>query len=547
MIFSFLIIAGCDGGMPDEFEATFAKDALIISVGNHKLSAGREAIVGLDNGQESYASRWVDGRLIFPIPWQPGREYQVRLDDQTWTGRAPQNPTPFIWSVRELGKLEQSPTVKEWSPAVYEDVAVSPDGRYVGVASFDHNVYMYDATGKKMWEYRIPEGVGVAIAFSADNSFVYVGESSAEGNVYAFNVLTGELVWQYALANDIGGRDSARWNSRPKVTNLAVNGNRLIVSAEYTQRVTESNGERAKVQYVTACVVRALDGKNGAAFWRYPAVGSMDTGVSRISVSADGGKVAFANHSWSRGKRYLDGSVRVLNGHTGEVAAYCLLDPKGGQFSYVGIFDGISLSPDGNYLAVVTADNRGMLFDAGAVDITGDLGQVLPLIWQRQISKIQEVGGVPVYAYGNTAHVGNDGRTFFMTGATFVADKTATSAAPPFLHPDATTMFAYDRGGELIWRWQSEGGISKLRFSRDARYAVVPVYHNYVSRQKERAGIYCLDLKAAADPLVWFYSFEGVAVAAGLDAGGGIIAGIEIPVRQMEDQPLGKHRLHILQ
>ena len=190
-----------------------------------------------------------------------------------------------------------------------------------------------------------------------------------------------------------------------------------------------------------------------------------------------------------------------------------------------------------------------MLFDVssirpGAAEAGGDFR----LLWVNQISAVQQIGGVPVYAYGNTAHTNDSGRSFFMTGATFLADKTTASGAPPFMHPDATTLFAYDASGKLLWKWQTEGGLSKLKFSRQSGYAVIPVYHNYVTRQKDKSGIYVLDLSSTGDnPLVWVYYLEGVAVAAGIAGDGTTIVGVEVPIRMTDDRPSGKHRLHVLQ
>lgn len=351
------------------------------------------------------------------------------------------------------------------------------------------------------------------------------------------------------MAADIGQMDTKKWNSRPKITNLAVVGGSVVTSAEYTQRVTEQTGEKAKVIYVTSCVVRAFDGTTGEAKWRYPEAGVMDTGVSRISYSADGSKLVFANHSWSKGQHYPDGSIRILDGITGKLLGSHQLKPKGGQFSYLGIFKGISISSNGKYLTVITADNRGLLFDVSSVaNNTAEEKRDFRLLWLQQISNIQQVGGVPVYAYGNTAHTTDEGLVYFMTGATFLADKASTSGAPPFMHPDATTLFSYSKDGELLWKWQSEGGIGELQFSPDSRYLIIPIYHNYVTKQKDKSGIYCLDLsRTTGEPLVWFYPVEGVAVAAGIAADSTSIGGIEVPIRQMDDRPIGKHRLHILQ
>lgn len=532
-------------------QGVFTKDGLVIV--NAVAAGSTPQDVTITSNNQSKAADWQiigNGSLLIPEAWQPGANYEVQIDGKTWSGGAPMNPTPLLVYSGELGALEQTPSIKDWSPAVYEDVAVSADGKYIGVASFDHNIYLYDNTGQKIWEYRIPGGVGMAVAFAADGSKLYVGESSMDGNLYAFDSASGKILWQYSMAADIGNGNMQRWNNRPKITNIVVIGDKVTASAEYTERVAEQAGEKANVRYVTSCVVRTFDSTTGQSLWRYPEAGVMDTGVSRLAYAADGSKLVFANHSWSKGQTYLDGSIRILEGTTGKLMGLQQLTPKDKQFNYVGIFDGISISPNGKYLTVVTADNRGMLFDiSGITSMASEAGasQEFRLLWLRQISQIQQIGGVPLYAYGNTAQVTDEGKAFFMTGATFLADKTTTAGAPPFMHPDATTLFSYSTGGELVWKWQSEGGISKLKFSQDRRYVLIPIYHNYVTNEKDKSGIYCLDLsQTSGEPLVWFYPVEGVSVAAGIAADGSVISGVEAPIRQLDDRAVGKHRLHIL-
>lgn len=537
--------AGC-GKKSTVVQGVFTRDGIALVGATTAGESPREVSLRV-NDQPKAASWQKSGRFILlREPWQAGTSYEVSVDGKSWRGIAPLNPASLAVNAEELGSLEETPSVKEWTPAVYEDVAVSPDGKYIGVASFDHNVYLYDDKGQKLWQNRIANGVGVAVAFVADGSRLFVGESSPDANIYAFDISSGKIVWQYSFAADIGSSSAPRWNQRPKITGIVAAGGRVVASAEYTQRVTEKDGARTKVKYVTACVVKAFDIKNGDVVWRYPQTGAMDTGVSRMTASADGGKLVFANHSWSKGREYVDGALRILNGATGKLIGLHQLTPK--RFSYVGLFDGVHLSPNGNYLAVITADSRGMLFDVSGVTDEGvDHVSEFRLLWLRQISKIHQVGGVPVYAYGNTARTTDDGRVFFMTGGTFLADKTASTGAPPIVHPDATSLFAYSADGGLLWKWQTEGGISKLRFSCDSRYLILPVYHNYVTGQNDRAGLYCLDLaKSDGDPLVWFYQFEGVAAAAAIAGDGTAIAGLEVPLRQADDRPVGRHRLHIL-
>lgn len=557
LVLLLLVIAtlsgGCGADASADMQGIFTKNGIMLMNAVKPGDIPQEIVVRVNGESKEIQWQIMGGKnLILAESWEPWQNYEIEINGRKWNGTAPLTPTAAVLATGELGKLEETPSLKEWSPVVYEDVAVSPDGRFIGIASFDHKIYLYDNTGKKLWDYGIPDGVGVAIAFARDGLSLFVGESSPEANCYAFDTLSGKKLWQYSFSGDIGSDSTPKWNNRPKITSIAVMGNQVVASAEYTQRVTERLAGKAVVKYVTSCLIRAFDNRTGSSNWRYPQEETMDTGVSRLTFSADGSKLVFANHSWSKGQRYLDGSIRILDGATGRVLGiHQLEEPKDGQCNYIGIFDGIHISPNGRYLAVVTADNRGMLFDISHITIENSeqgASTEFPLLWLRQISNVQRIGGVPVYAYGNTAHTTDDGQVLFMTGATFLADKTATSGAPPFVHPDSTTLFFYRSNGELMWKWQSDGGIGKLRFSGDGRYLVLPIYHNYITRKKDKAGLYCFDLIAAqGKKLLWFYPLEGIAVTAGVAENGTTAAGVEVPVRQSDDTLLGTHRLHILQ
>jgi len=541
-----MVTTGCLVGTENSgIQGIFTKNGILVKSDSEMVVT--KAQLRVNEQDQMVNSRYMGkNTVLFPVNWQAGDKYQLVSAKEKWNSPAPGKPEAWLSATVPTGELEELPTINEWSVVVNESVAVSPDGQYVAVGSFDHSVYVVDRQGKKLWVYRIPSGMPTSVAFSMDGDIVFVGESSPDGKLYAFERLSGKILWDYAFADDIGKGISAQWSNRPNVRSLVVNGDTVIAAGQHRKRVVEKAGERSIINYPTVSVVAAFDGKTGQKRWRYPENETMDTGVSKIVVSTDEEKVVFANQSWSPAEKYPDGGIRILNGKTGNLAASFQASIIKPYFAWVGIHEGIDISANGKYLGIFASDNQAMLFDLDKVNML-ETGKALKPEWIRQISKVHEVGGVPVYASGSSAHVTDGGKLFFMTSNTFVADKTAASA-PPFMHPDSATFFSYNNNGELLWRWQTEGGVGRVRYSADGRFMVVAMYHNYINQSNSRAGIYCFDLQVeGADSLAWFYPVEGVATVVDIALDGTTIAGCEAPIRLKGDTVIGQHRLHILQ
>ena len=548
-----LMTAGCAGhenAAADSLQGVFTKNGLVVTT--EKAVAAKDVRLSIDGNIQQDKGKMIGERtLLFEGAWQAGSKYEVKMKGNIWSDVAPSRPGILVGNVVKLGEFEDFPTINESSTPVYDDAAITPDGKYIALASYDNKVYVYDRTGNKLWDYGIPNGTPISAVFSSDGMVLFIGEASADANLYAFDTVSGKQLWKYSFSPIIGNGISQNPSNRPKVRNLAVSGNMIVAGSEFVQRVVEKDGEKVVVTNPTQSILMAFDGKTGNRLWQYPASGVMDTTISKITVSADGQKVLFANYIHASPpsidtQEYPDGVIRLINGKTGELAGSYSLKPNRPIFKFVGINEGIQISPNGKYAAVFIGDNRGMLFDLSEIDLDKKSGDI-KLAWLEQVSKIIEVSGVPVYASGNVARVRDDGTVYFMTSATYMADK-SFSLAPSFSHPDATTVFAYDRSGTVLWKWQTEGGLGKARFSADSRYMLAGIYHNYVARKKERSGLYCLDLQATGqDKLVWFYPTSGVAICGNIAADGTTIAGSESPLRREDGTLTGEHRLHILQ
>ncbi len=490
--------------------------------------------------------------ILASFEWEPSKKCAITIKSEEGVINeetvSPKKPSAYKLGEAKLGSLEKFPQVESWKDVPSEETIISPDGKYIAMASFDGKFYVFDNAGKKLWNYQVPDGVGKKVAFSGNGEILLAGEASADGYLYAFNTKTGEEIWKYKVSDDVGTSTDSYWYYRPMIYSLTVSGDTAFAAGQLKQKEKKMVEDKEVTVYKTKCFIYAFDVESGKTKWRFPEDEPMDTGVPKVVATPDGNKVMFVNQSWNYGavqEKYPDGTIRLLNGETGKEMAAYKVDALEPYFKFVGIWDGICISPDGNHFTAMAGDGRGFLFDLTKAKETSELR----LVWMKEISKIQEVSGVPIYAYGNGTHVDNEGNAVFATSVTYSADKTKCSGTPPAVHPDATTIFAYSNEGKLQWKWKAEGKIGCPLFSQDNRYMVVGVAHDWVSQNKDMAGVQCFDLTKegnASDKLCWFYPVEGICAIATISNNGESIAAIEAPI-QMEDKSIsGNHKIHFV-
>ena len=68
-----------------------------------------------------------------------------------------------------------------------------------------HLAVLQPLTGEILWKTRISEGYVGRMAFSRDNTVLYVGEQAVDGFIYCYNLTTDKptLRWKYRTADDI--------------------------------------------------------------------------------------------------------------------------------------------------------------------------------------------------------------------------------------------------------------------------------------------------------------------------------------------------------
>ncbi|MDL1964895.1 MAG: PQQ-like beta-propeller repeat protein, partial [Deltaproteobacteria bacterium] len=444
--------------------------------------------------------------------------------------------------------------INEWSKKLYEDVDISTRGK-IGVGGFDQTVRVYDRRGRVIWKHKIPTGVVRCVRFSPTGDYLFAGEASPDGNIYCFCAKTGKLCWKCGAVKDVGASSETYYGHQPKICSIVCVGERIYVSAARNQEDYITVGSRKVKYWPKRGVIYALDLKTGELLWKFPATGSMDTSPLKVSVDASGRYLTFGGWGGSADGRirqkYPENTLYLLDAINGALIwRYSVPPVEKHGFQSISIGGNSHISPNGKYVACCSSDGRFFLFD-----MAKSVEKKMPhLIYKKAISTPIKVSGIPIYAYGGKVFVDDEGSAFLTIGRTYVAPAGKGMASTPDVkHPSENSIIKLDRDGNTSWLWPAKGPIETPVFSKNGRYLVVAMCHNYVERSNEMAGIYCFDLKrqgGGADKLIWYYRMEGLGLACGISPCGKYIGAIEGPVdidpRREYQNIVGKHRVCIL-
>ena len=499
--------------------------------------------------------------FLTDFTWEKGKSYtfEVKSADGTLISQSSPFDAPLAFEVAEdsLGKPRGEVDVaeiNEWSKKLYEDVDVSTRKK-IGVAGFDQTVRVYDKRGRLIWKHKIPTGVVRCVRFSPTGDYLFAGEASPDGNIYCFCAKTGKLCWKYGAVKDVGANSATYYGHQPKICSIVCVGERVYVSVAKTREDYITISSRKVKYWPKKGIVYAFDLKTGKLLWKFPATGAMDTAPLKVSVDANGRYLSFGGWGGSANGRidqkYPENSLYLLDAVDGTLIwRYSVPPVEKHGFQSISIGGNSHISPNGKYVACCSSDGRFFLFD-----MAKSVEKKMPhLIYKKAISTPIKVSEIPIYAYGGKVFVDDEGSALLTIGRTYVAPAGKGMASTPDVkHPSENSIIKLDRDGNTSWLWPARGAIETPVFSRNGRYLVVAMCHNYVERSNEMAGIYCFDLKrqgGGENKLIWYYRMEGLGVACGISPCGKYIGAIEGPVdidpRREYQNIVGKHRVCIL-
>ena len=491
-------------------------------------------------------------RVLLQFAWQPNQNYQFRSNDSKTTVTSPLKPEPYLIRTVELdGLLSLMENLRQ--PAKPSAVALGhgnvPNTERLAVATDSgHLAILQPITGETLWKTRISEGYVRRIAFSPDNTVLYVGEQAADGFIYCYDLIgdTPTLRWKYRTADDIETSTPSdpgsvyAWVSYPgqSCMQTLINGDLLVAGVHSW---TDNNTPHKKSQ------LYRFDSETGNVIWKWPHDRATSKIIRWFDVSADGETLALVTDAGHNLQGTTDengagnGKLVVLNAGDGTEKWHTDIEPLTPYFAQVTFWRGVSVSPDGKFINITTDDGRALIFDVNTPEP----------IWSENLTTPLEVSGIPIVATSGTIGATNTA-ALFVTGDTYIPYHLRKGAQRPSAsHPNGMTLFAYSWTGEKIWQWQLENMPQGLRIDTNDRYALLSVSKRAQDPNESLHGVSMFDLTAAGSGLskyLYTYRTEGQLPydTLAISADGALIVVVEVPIAMPDETVRGKNRVHVL-
>ena len=479
-------------------------------------------------------------RILLQFSWVPNNSYKFRSGKKLIDVTSPLKPVPYLIRTIELdGLLSLLENLRQ--PAKPTALAFGHGTNTIKLAvatDRGHLAILQPITGETLWKTRISEGYVRHVAFSADNTLLYIGEQAVDGFIYCYDLTTDtpKLRWKYRTADDIetstpnNPESVYAWVSYPGQSCMRTlpNGD-LLVAGVHSWTQNEKPQKRS--------LLYRFDAKTGDVKWKFPHTGTMSKILRWFDVSADGKVIALVTDESGKGS----GTLSVLDVAAGIEKWKSDIEPLSPYFEGVTFWRGVSMSPDGKYFNVTTDDGRAFIFDIKRSEP----------IWKQNLASPLEVSGVPIIATTGTIGA-TDAAALFVTGDTYIPYHLQKGAQrPSTLHPNGMTLFAYSWGGEKVWQWKLENMPQGLRIDAKSRYAALAVSKRSQNPNDSLHGISVFDLTAEGSGLakyLYTYRTEGQLPydTLAISPDGSIIAIVEMPIVMPDETLRGKNRVHLL-
>ena len=507
-----------------------------------ELSEKIEVAIGQDTTRfKTVSSQKIDEkRVLLQFAWHPNKSYKFRLSQNTIKAISPLKPVPYLIRTIELdGLLSLMENLRQ--PAKPTAVAFGyGTGTHKLAVATDrgHLAIIQPITGETVWKTRISEGYVRHIAFSSDNTLLYIGEQAADGFVYCYDLtgVTPEFRWKYRTADDIETSTPSNpesvyaWVSYPGQSCMRTlpNGD-LLVAGVHSWTHNEMPQKRS--------MLYRFDAKTGNVKWKWPREEAMHKIFRWFDISADGKVLALVSDESGKG----NGTLSVIDVAAGTENWHADIEPLIPYFEGVTFWRGVSMSSDGKFINITTDDGRAFIFDVNLSEP----------IWKQNLATPMEVSGVPIIATTGTIGA-TDAAALFVTGDTYIPYHLQKGAQrPSTLHPNGMTVFAYSWGGEKVWQWKLENMPQGLRIDTKGRYAALAVSKRSQNPNESLHGVSMFDLTAKGSGLakyLYTYRTEGQLPydALAISPDGSIIAIVEMPIVMPDETLRGKNRVHVL-
>ncbi|MCU7787539.1 WD40 repeat domain-containing protein [Pyrobaculum sp. 3827-6] len=487
-----------------------------------------------------------------------------------------------------------------WWGYVRGMVMVSPDGRYIVVATQTGEIYIFSPNGTviKKFEYGVGRVPYWSMAFSPDGRYLAVGISSREGEVVIYNTSSWREVAIIKLAQYLLGLSNATEATITKQPWLGVypkdivfyGGRIYILATEAVVDPATQTHASTRVVYdlvkfypelrdrlnVTKYIVsrftsistaRILAVKTGswAVEWAWPEDGPAYTYISTIEV-ADGylatGTGGPPGYTDPRG-RWITGVLYVLNASSGKLVYKFAPPPLVPYFNYTYVRD-VYFTPGGRLVVVfregVYCLDHVKSAKAGSPVVLW-FASVMSPIPSQAVLLPREGGGaarvVSSYIYTSNGLAGVVGdRLLIFTSGTHSTYAPPTAVAKPLVqHPNQTKLFVLNlTTGRLLYVEKFNGLLlygKKYPFGISGCVIFVPAGHDWVTSDVSLAGVYAIDICRHVQ-LARFLTVPKYGVPLDLDVYGNRVYVLTAPINAASSdlEPariVGEYRLLVLE
>ena len=380
-------------------------------------------------------------------------------------------------------------------------------------------LFLFDMTGKQLWKRSLGIGKLVSLAVTGDGKLAYVGEHSADGNLYAVNVHTGDIEWKHKAADYIGVDSQNR--SLPAPVHIAVDkaGNAFVNMYRFVMNKDGRRGYNGRMI--------ALD-PQGKFLWKFPKDETIDSWINWCDVSDGTERVVIATSAYDfhPDMKYKK-TLYIIDKHDGSVLNETFVDPVK-PFNNTVLRGSPTFSADGEYLAGTGSDGRGFLFDKNG-----------KIVWWRFLSKPAKVDGSWINASGRDGYIRPEG-VIFSTINTF--NRENWQLPTPVEHPSNNSLFVFKLDGTYRYQYRALGTIENIDFASE-KLAACSVGRNVRTHDYSAHGALLLNLENGKKER--FFHTEGPCQAAAISHDGKKMAGVEAPAMTPEGKLIGSYRLHI--
>ena len=489
---------------------------------------------------EELASVTLDEKRVYlQLAWIPNTNYQFRVDNELIEATSPVKPVPHLIRSIELdGLLSLMENLRQPAKPTAIALGRGSNSRKLAVATDRGHIAVIQAiTSETLWKIRISEGYVRHIAFSPDNSLLYIGEQAADGFIYCYDLTENppELRWKYRTADDIETSSPSNpesvyaWVSYPGQSCMQTlpNGD-LLVAGVHSWTLNDIPQKRS--------LLYRFDAKTGDVKWKFPREGAMQKILRWFDVSIDGKNLAVVSDESGTG----NGTLTVLDVETGTDKWHKEIEPLTPYFKGVTFWRSVSMTPNGKFINVTTDDGRAFIFD---------INQSEP-IWEQNLATPLETSGIPIIATTGTIGA-TDSTALFVTGDTYIPYHLQKGAQrPSTLHPNGMTLFAYSWDGKKDWQWKLENMPQGLRVDAESRYAVLAVSKRSQNPNESLHGVSVFDLTVKGGGLekyLYTYRTEGQLPydTLAVSDDGSLIVIVEMPIVMPDETLRGKNRVHV--